>query len=167
MFVPGGELADLARGGPSGFKHGARLGLRLARRAALAHGAFDAALLGPDGLPACGTIGNLIVFQGGVLSTPPLESGALPGIARAALLNDQRAELGVVERRLTPQEWEAVQGLWLVGSVLGVAPVTKLGGAAYRENPLVLELPGSREGPWRALRSALASTERTSSTEPR
>lgn len=167
LFVPGGERADLARGGPSGFKHGARLGLRLARRAALDQGAFDAALLGLDGRPACGTVGNLVVLQGGELSTPPLASGALPGIARAALLSARDEPVRVVERSLTRGEWEAAEGLWLVGSVLGVAPVTAVRSSAYSENPLSLDLPGSRKDPWGALQRALASAERASSTKAR
>ena len=153
LWVPPGELAELARGGPGGCKHGARLGLRMARRAALAAGAFDAAMLGSDGLPACGTVGNLVLLCGGRLLTPPLSSGALPGIARGALL--AAGELDLRERAPELADWRAIQGLWLVGSVLGVAPVVRLGWPA-REPDLGEFAPEESLGPrFRDLREAL------------
>jgi len=59
------------------------------------------------------TIANLVVRIDGRWLTPPLESGCLPGVHRAALL----AEESIEERVLTPQDLMNAQGIAVVNSV--------------------------------------------------
>lgn len=71
-----------------------------ATRAALPEGWDEALFLNERGEVVEGTITNLFVQRGGVLLTPPLASGALPGVLRASLLANGRAREAV----LMPQD---------------------------------------------------------------
>lgn len=68
-----------------------------AARASLPPGADEALLLNGQGDLCEGTITSLFVAREGVLLTPPLDCGLLPGVLRASLLQSGRA----VERRLS------------------------------------------------------------------
>jgi para-aminobenzoate synthetase/4-amino-4-deoxychorismate lyase len=63
-----------------------------------------------------GSITNLFVERGGMLITPPLSSGLLPGTLRAELLATGRAE----EQVLTLADLEAADAIWLGNSVRGL-----------------------------------------------
>jgi para-aminobenzoate synthetase/4-amino-4-deoxychorismate lyase len=54
-----------------------------ARRAS---GAFEAVLVGPDGCMTEGSFTSVFVERGGVLLTPPLAAGLLPGVLRGRLI---------------------------------------------------------------------------------
>lgn len=69
----------------------------LARREAERRGADDALLLNTGGRVAEGTACNLIVRIGDALLTPPVEDGALPGIARGLLVERGLLEVAPVE----------------------------------------------------------------------
>lgn len=108
----------------------------LARAEARAAGADDALLLTRAGSVSEAGTSNLFVLLDGVLATPRLEDGPVPGITRAAVIEVARG-LGVAvrERRLrlgdlarTEGAWltNSVQGLRAVGSVVGDLPVAPL-----------------------------------------
>lgn len=63
-----------------------------------------------------GSITNLFVERGGLLLTPPLSSGLLPGTLRAELLASGKAE----EQVLTLADLEASDAIWLGNSVRGL-----------------------------------------------
>lgn len=63
-----------------------------------------------------GSITNLFVERGGILLTPPLSSGLLPGTLRAELLATGKAE----ERVLTLADLEGAEAIWLGNSVRGL-----------------------------------------------
>ena len=95
----------------------------LARREAEQAGADDAILLNMSGRIAEATSANLIVLSRGMLLTPPVEDGALPGIARHALI-----EAGLVQiASLDMRSIEAADAILLCNS-LGVRTVASLGG---------------------------------------
>lgn len=62
-----------------------------ARRAG---GCFEAVLVRPDGLITEGSFTSVFVLRGGKLLTPPLRLGLLPGVLRARLIAEGRAEQG-------------------------------------------------------------------------
>jgi branched-chain amino acid aminotransferase len=72
----------------------------LARQEAAARGADDALLLNTRGDVAEATAASLFLVLGGTLVTPPVTDGALPGIARALLLESGRARV----RRITASD---------------------------------------------------------------
>jgi para-aminobenzoate synthetase/4-amino-4-deoxychorismate lyase len=59
------------------------------------------------------TVANLVVRLDGVLWTPPLECGLLPGVLRAHLL--ARGEIR--ERVLRPEDLADAEEIWLINSV--------------------------------------------------
>lgn len=63
-----------------------------------------------------GSITSLFVERDGVLLTPPLSSGLLPGTLRAELIAQGKA----VEQRLTLADLEAAEAIWLGNSVRGL-----------------------------------------------
>ena len=78
----------------------------------------DVILFNEDGEATESTIANLAVEIDGVLCTPPVECGLLPGVARAELL-----ARGVLrERRISLDELRAAPRLFLLNSVRGLFP---------------------------------------------
>ena len=78
---------------------------------------FDVLFLNERGELAEGTRSNVFVERDGRLLTPPLASGALPGVLRADLLASGRA----VEAVLWPVDLQ--QGFWLGNALRGLIPV--------------------------------------------
>lgn len=106
----------------------------LARREAEAVGADDALMLNTAGLVAESTIATVIMFQEDRFWTPPLQDGALPGIARQVLL-----EAGIIaERSIDPSALDQASALFLCNS-LGVRQVSKLDGHYFTERPELLD----------------------------
>jgi para-aminobenzoate synthetase/4-amino-4-deoxychorismate lyase len=78
-------------------------------------GADEALFLRDDGQVTEGSIANLFVERDGILLTPPLSLGLLPGVLRRSLIEQSRAketELTVAD--LAGGFWlgNAVRGLW-------------------------------------------------------
>ncbi|MBS1196416.1 MAG: pabB [Proteobacteria bacterium] len=78
---------------------------------------FDVIFCNERGEIAEGARSTVFVERGGILLTPPLESGALPGVLRAQLLTQGKAREAV----LYPAD--LVAGCWLGNAVRGLVPV--------------------------------------------
>lgn len=123
------ELSPLA-----GVKSLAYMDNVLALAAALDAGAGDALLLNTAGRVACTSAGNVFAVVDGVLATPPLADGALPGIARGELLAAGRiAGLPVAERSLTLADIAAASAVFATNSLRLVTPVTAIDGRAITD----------------------------------
>jgi branched-chain amino acid aminotransferase len=97
----------------------------LARQQAREGGADEALLLNEKGELAEASSSNLFLVSGGVLITPAIESGILPGITRKIVL--ELAEgLGIRNERtiMWPQELEMAEEAFLTNSLIEVMPVT-------------------------------------------
>lgn len=94
----------------------------LARSEALAAGFDDSVLLNTAGRVAETTVSNLFVSLDGAIVTPPVDDGALPGVARALALEHG----GAIEARLTPQDLRRADEIVLTNS-LGARGVSALG----------------------------------------
>lgn len=103
----------------------------LALRDARARGADEALLLNARGEVAEGSVSNLFGVWDGVLVTPPVSAGALPGVTRQVVLELAREagiparEEPIPETRLTDAE-----ELMVTNSVWEVMPLARLDGAA-------------------------------------
>jgi branched-chain amino acid aminotransferase len=136
----------------SRLKSDARDAARRARRDAAAAGADEALFLNTRGRVACGAGCNVFLLTADGLATPPVEEGALPGIARAALFVAAR-RLGVPLREapISVAELAAAPDLLLTASALGLVAVRSLDG-----RPLQRPVRGSlRKGLVPRLRLAL------------
>ena len=81
---------------------------------------FDLVFLNERGEVAEGARSNVFVERDGVLLTPPLDSGALPGVLRASLLASGKAREAV----LWPED--LAEGFWLGNALRGLVRVTLL-----------------------------------------
>jgi len=81
---------------------------------------FDVVFLNERGEVAEGARSNVFVERDGCLWTPPLSSGALPGVLRGALLASGRAREAVLQ----PNDLQ--QGFWLGNALRGLLPVRLL-----------------------------------------
>ena len=122
----------------SGFKHANRLVQVLARMEADDQNAHEALVLDYAGNVAESSGSNVFWFHNETLSTPPLETNALPGVTRA-LVREMATELGwsVIEQLIPPEHLRHAEGLFLANSASGLVEVGQLDGCALPLNPRV------------------------------
>jgi para-aminobenzoate synthetase/4-amino-4-deoxychorismate lyase len=82
---------------------------------------FDVVFLNERGEVAEGARSNVFVERDGLLLTPPLSSGALPGVLRAALLAEGRAREAVLYAS------DLASGFWLGNALRGLVRVAGAG----------------------------------------
>lgn len=102
----------------------------LARREAAARGAQEALFLNAVGELAEGSATNLFLVAAGRLITPAVACGALPGIARAVVLELARGlpDLSVEEGHYPPALLEQAREAFLTNALMGVIPLVALDG---------------------------------------
>jgi branched-chain amino acid aminotransferase len=96
----------------------------LARQIAHVSGETDALFLNTRGFVACASSSNIFVVLDGVLATPSISDGALPGIARRTILTEaHRLGMVVSERSLALEEVVHADEVFLT-NVAAIVPVT-------------------------------------------
>nr|WP_320132639.1 aminotransferase class IV [uncultured Holophaga sp.] len=98
------------------FKTLAYLENRVLAREARSRGLFEVLAINERGELSDGSRTSLFVVEGGRIFTPPLESGALPGVARQVILDAGLAQ----EATLTPADLVRCEGVFLTNSLQGV-----------------------------------------------
>ena len=123
----------------------------LARLDARRAGADDALFLNTAERLACGTSSNLFVVRDGVLMTPPVSEGVLPGVARRTVL-EVAASVGIpcAERPLPLADVDAAQEVFLTNVVTGLVPVVVVEGRPVGRG----SIGPVTERLWRAYRDA-------------
>lgn len=123
------------------FKTANKLLQIIARVEAEQAGADEALLLDTAGHVVEAASANLFWISGSEVCTPPVESGILPGVTRAIVLElCERLGLQCVERMLTPDQLRAQQGVFLTLSTLGVVEAIELDGQPLSKSDLTLQL---------------------------
>lgn len=108
---------------------GGYLNPALARAGAVHTGDHETIMLNDRGRVAEAAAANVFVVASGVLVTPPVEEGILPGITRDTVITLARADgIDVVERPVLPAELWTADELLLTGTAMGVNGVTTLDG---------------------------------------
>ena len=99
-------------------------------------GADEALILNTRGEVCEAATANIFFVRGGILRTPPLESGCLPGVARALVLEDAAA-LGVTVDTAAcfPDELAGADEIFLTSSTRGVVAVSSLDGKYFHMAP--------------------------------
>lgn len=106
----------------------------LAKQTAREAGAFEALLVGDDGIVAEGSSTNIWAVFGGTLVTPPLSQRVLPGVMRATLLRLAVANrLSVTERLFNIDEARDADELMLSSTTAPMLPVVQLDGRAIAD----------------------------------
>jgi branched-chain amino acid aminotransferase len=104
----------------------------LAAGEARAAGFDEALFLNTRGRVACAGTANLFAVIDGILVTPPLADGVLPGILRAEiLLRAPRLGLPIAERSFDLAALLAAEAVFVTNSLRGLAPVTAIGANAF------------------------------------
>lgn len=110
----------------------------LAAREGFARGAAEALLLNLRGEVAEGAGSNVFIVKDGLLLTPPLDAGILPGITREIVLEIARKEaIPVDERTLFPKDLASADELMITSSMREVLPMVTLDG-----RPVGAGIPG-------------------------
>lgn len=121
----------------SGCKTSSKLLHVLARAEAEAAGADEALLLNSRGEVVEATSANVFWIEADGLHTPPLDSGALPGVTRAAVLAWCRTQgIAVHETSADLARLAGADGAFLTMSSWGVVEVAALDGRAVPISPL-------------------------------
>ena len=123
----------------------------LARAEAEAAGADEALLLNPLGEVAEATSANLFWIEGDTLHTPPLSSGALPGVTRADVLAWSQSQ-GISAHETTADLARLLRadGCFLTSSASGVVEVIGLEGKAFSTSPMTPRIRSALLDSWRA-----------------
>ncbi len=99
----------------------------LAHMEALDHGYGEAILLGESGLVAEGSGENIFVVRQGVLKTPPLSDGVLPGITRDSIIQLARYHgIEVQEASLARTDLYGADEVFFSGTAAEVTPITSI-----------------------------------------
>jgi aminodeoxychorismate lyase len=144
--VPGWKLVTSSLRLPAGdplarFKTANKLAQVLARAEADAANADEALLLDTDGHVAEAATGNLFWIERGVVCTPPLTAGILPGVTRAVVFEiSQKLGLPVRETHALPAQLRVAEGVVVSLSSLGVVAVAALDGMRLQASPEVEKL---------------------------
>lgn len=130
-----------AEGGASlaGLKTIAYLRYLLAKRAAAAAGFDEALLVDASSRVLEGATSNVFCVRGGVLTTPPVSDGLLPGVVRGAIVAG-RCGVAVEERSLSWGELLEAEEVFVTNSLMGVMPVRAI------EGQRIARVPGTVTG---------------------
>lgn len=119
-------------------KSGNRLPYRQAAREMAQKGAKEGVLLSPDGYLVDGTTSNFFWVRDGVVMTPSLDLGGLPGITRQEVLDLAMAEGMPVEAgKYTPDSIFTADEAFCTNALIGVLPIT-----AWNQRPIGSGRPG-------------------------
>lgn len=123
------------------FKTANKLAQVLARAEADAAGADEAVLCNTNGFVVEGASSNLFWVEEGTICTPPLTSGILAGVTRAATVElCRQLSLPLAEREISPRALGGAAGVFVTLSSLGVVECRELDGSALARSPLVAGL---------------------------
>ena len=101
----------------------------LARREAAQAGADEGLMCNGGGALACASAANLFMVEEGILLTPPIADGALPGVTRAVVLGlAGGAGIAVEETSIAPLRLGRAAEAFLTNSLIGVRPLVALDG---------------------------------------
>jgi branched-chain amino acid aminotransferase len=113
----------------AGAKVGNYLVAVLAVRAARAEGSDEALILDASGEVVEGATSNVFAVVGGVLVTPPVEAGILPGITRARLLGiADGLGIRIEQRSLSVEQLTRADEVFISSSIREVVPVVRIDG---------------------------------------
>jgi aminodeoxychorismate lyase len=119
----------------------------LARAEAEAQGADEALLCNTNGEAAEATSSNLFWIERGAVWTPPLASGVLPGITRAAVLElCRRLRVPCGEKPCPRRQLLDADGLFLTLTSRGVVGIGCLDGQELSAPPLVSDIHHAYRG---------------------
>ena len=108
----------------------------MARRELEADDMIEGVQLGVDGQVVGGTVSNVFLVDGDRLRTPDLQSGCLPGITRAAVLEiASEAGLSPVTERIEPADLRRADEMFFTNTVMECLPVAEIDSCVFPNAP--------------------------------
>lgn len=101
-----------------------------AKRIVLAAGFDEAVFFDPHRHVLEGAMTNLFMVRDRVVSTPPLQSGILPGVMRACVIQMVEPP-GIRERDVSLDELLRADEVFVTNALLGIMPVARVDATAY------------------------------------
>lgn len=95
-----------------------------AKRSAVAEGFSDALFIDPNNRVLECASSNIFVVKAGVISTPSIDTGILPGVMRGMVV--RRLAPGVQERVVTRKELLDADEVFVTNALLGIMPVVAI-----------------------------------------
>ncbi len=112
-----------------------------ARREARAKGADMAVMLSPGGHVACADSANLFWVTGRTVFTPSLNTGALNGTTRAAILEACAGrDLHIEEDALRPESISSAEAILVTNALWGAVPAASLDGRPLKNDHALVRL---------------------------
>ena len=128
------------------FKTANKLAQVLARAHADEAHADEALLLNTAGHVAETTSGNIFWTERGAVCTPPLDTGVLPGVTRAVVLEIcRKLDLPAREKKVFPSRLAKADGVFVSLTSRGIVEVAALDGKKVSASPLVKKLRAAYE----------------------
>jgi branched-chain amino acid aminotransferase len=128
------------------FKTCNKLSQVMARAEADAAGADEALLANTSGFVVEGASSNLFWLRRGVLFTPPLAAGILPGVTRAVVMEiASRMRISLREKNIRQKELLQSDGVFLSLSSFGVIEAKSLDGNVLKRSPLTAQIARAYE----------------------
>lgn len=125
----------------AGLKHLNRLDQVLARAELRGSGFEEALLLSRSGCLVSGTMSNVFVVSGSNIATPRLDRCGVAGVMRRVLMRAaEAAGIAIEEARITRQDLEAADEIFLTNVRIGIWPVRALGARELGVGPLTEKL---------------------------
>ena len=126
---------------PSAKATGAYINASMAKLEATQAGFDEAIMLNPHGRISEATGQNLFMVKDGVILTPPLVDGPLPGITRESIMQIARDQgMSLHETSLTRADVYTAEELFLTGSATEVIPICEVDGREFECGPITQTL---------------------------
>ncbi|MBN2240468.1 MAG: aminotransferase class IV [Dehalococcoidales bacterium] len=110
----------------------------LARHTAKTAGYDEALLLNETGMVAECSTGNIFMVVNGIIITPGIESGILPGITRFVVIQlANQLGIDILGKSVTPEELIRADEVFIANSIMEIMPVAELDGQMIGD-----DLPG-------------------------
>lgn len=101
----------------------------------------EALFLNTEGFISEGAVSNIFFIRNGVIFTPKIECGLLPGILRQFVIqNSFTLGLKVQEGEFTLDELMNAEGVFITNSIMGIMKVNKIQDKVIRESKVVSEI---------------------------
>ncbi|QQR79756.1 MAG: aminotransferase class IV [Deltaproteobacteria bacterium] len=99
----------------------------LAREEAKKRGAVEGLLINAKGCVTEGASSNIFIVKNGILFTPPLSDGLLPGTRRKVVLEiAQKLKIQTKEKCLTPKDILGADEIFITSSLKDILPIRKI-----------------------------------------
>jgi branched-subunit amino acid aminotransferase/4-amino-4-deoxychorismate lyase len=123
------------------FKTCSKLSHVFARTEADDYGADETLLLNTDGNVAEATSSNFFWIERGAVCTPPLDSGALPGVTRGFILEICRElKIPAIEQNIALESLANIESAFLTSSGVGVREISQVDGRALSSSTMTQAL---------------------------